>query len=413
MPNEPIKFTPIPEAIEAIRRGEIIIMVDDEDRENEGDFVFAAELATPDKINLMAKHGRGLICSTASIERLRSLGLEPYPTETNTSLMGTNFTETVDASKGVTTGISAADRCATCLVFGDPNAGPGDLVRPGHISPIAAREGGVLTRAGHTEGSVDICVLAGLQPAGVLCEILNDDGTMARVPQLMEMAKQFEMPIVTIKDLIAHRRRTEKLIKKIVVNKLPNQFGTWEMSLYEDLVDGDLHVALKMGEIDDSPTLVRMHSQCFTGDTLGSLRCDCGPQLATAMEMVAKEGKGVIVYLHQEGRGIGLKYKLLAYALQEQGRDTVEANEELGFKADLREYGVGAQILVDQGLKSIRLMTNNPRKVVGLEAYGLKIAERVPIEIPKCEHNERYLNTKRDVMGHWLTPDSDVVVPGE
>lgn len=396
------QFTPIPEAIEAIARGEVIIMIDDEDRENEGDFVFAAEHATPEKINLMAKEARGLVCVTAPLERLHQFDLEPFPASENNSLHGTNFTVTVDAREGVTTGISAADRCQTVRVFADPKAQPSDLVRPGHISPIGAVEGGVLARAGHTEGSVDICRMAGLEPVGVLCEILNDDGTMARLPQLIEIAKKHNMPLVTIKDLIAWRRRTEKLITRVVTNAMPNEFGTWDLTLYEDNVNGELHVALTMGEIDERPALVRMHSQCFTGDVLGSHRCDCGPQLHTAMKMVAEEGRGVIVYLHQEGRGIGLKNKLLAYKLQEQGCDTVQANEELGFKADLREYGIGAQILVDLGVKEIRLLTNNPRKIVGLEAYGLKIAERVAIHAGHGEHNERYLSTKRDVLGHWL-----------
>jgi 3,4-dihydroxy 2-butanone 4-phosphate synthase/GTP cyclohydrolase II len=395
-------LTPIPQAIEAIRQGKIIIMVDDEDRENEGDFVFAAEHATPEKINFLATQGRGLVCVPASMERLRQLNLEPYPAESNTALMGTNFTVSVDAARNVTTGISARDRAETVRIFANPEAKPSDLVRPGHLFPIAAMQGGVLARAGHTEGTVDLCVLAGLQPAGVLCEIMRDDGEMARMPELQELAHRHEMPIISIKDLIAHRQRTEKLVRRIVTTSLPNRFGEWHMTLYEDIVNEELHVALVMGAIDAGPTLVRMHSQCFTGDVLGSYRCDCGPQLDEAMKMVAAEGRGVIVYLHQEGRGIGLKNKLLAYALQEQGRDTVEANEELGFKADLREYGIGAQILVDLGIRKIRLMTNNPRKIVGLEAFGIEMVERVSIEVGRHACNEKYLGTKRSRLGHML-----------
>lgn len=398
-------FTPISEAIEAFKQGRILILVDDEDRENEGDFIFAAEHVTPEKINFITKYGRGLVCVAASLERLHQLGLEPYPPEMNSSLMGTNFTVSVDARHGVTTGISAADRSRTVSVFADPRARPTDLVRPGHLFPIGARPGGVLARAGHTEGTVDFCILAGLEPAGVLCEIMRDDGEMARLPDLRKLAEEFDLPIVSIRDLIAYRRRSEKLVQRIVSTVLPNEFGTWQMVLYEDKVDDELHVALVMGEIDDRPTLVRMHSQCFTGDTLGSYRCDCGPQLKTAMKMIADEGRGVIVYLHQEGRGIGLKNKLLAYALQEQGRDTVEANEELGFKADLREYGIGAQILVDLGVRRLRLMTNNPRKIVGLEAFHLEMVERVPIVVGRHPCNERYLQTKRSRLGHMLGDD--------
>lgn len=395
-------FAPIPEVIEALAQGQIIILVDDEERENEGDFVFAADHVTPEKINFLATHGRGLICVPADTERLRQLDLEPFPAEKNTSLLGTNFTVTVDARHGVSTGISAADRAETVRVMADPKSRPADLVRPGHISPIAAREGGVLARAGHTEGTVDLCRLAGLEPVGVLCEILNDDGTMARLPDLIELAKKFEMPIATIKDIIAYRRRTERLVKDVVCTTIPNQFGEWRLTLYEDIVNHELHLSMVLGEITDEPILVRMHSQCFTGDVLGSMRCDCQPQLHKAMELIAEEGRGVIVYLHQEGRGIGLKNKLLAYALQDQGRDTIEANEELGFKADLREYGIGAQVLADLGVKKIRLMTNNPCKIVGLEAFGLEVAERVPIVVGHSEHNQRYLETKCRRMGHML-----------
>ncbi|MCE5231408.1 GTP cyclohydrolase II [bacterium] len=395
-------FTPIPEIIDAMRAGRVIILVDDEERENEGDLVFAAELATPEKINLMATEGRGLICVPADGDRLAKLDLFPPPLEENTALMGTNFTQSVDARDGVTTGISAADRCQTTLVLANPKSRPSDLVRPGHIFPLAAREGGVLRRAGHTEGTVDLCRLAGLEPVGVLCEILNPDGTMARLPDLIKMSERLDLPIATIKDVIAYRRRTEKLIQKIVTVKLPNKFGMWSLTLYEDIIEQGQHLAMTMGDINEDPCLVRMHSQCFTGDTLGSLRCDCGSQLEAAMAQVAEAGRGIIVYLHQEGRGIGLKNKLLAYALQDQGLDTVDANVKLGFKPDLREYGIGAQILVDQGVRRIRLMTNNPRKIVGLEAYGLEIDAVVPIQVGLCEHNEHYLNTKRDRMGHRL-----------
>ncbi len=398
-----IEFTPIPQAIEAIRSGGVIILVDDEERENEGDFVFAAELATPEKINLMATHGRGLICVPADGERLAALDLYPPTLQENTALMGTNFTQSVDARHGVTTGISASDRTQTVRVLANPKSRTSDLVRPGHMFPIAAREGGVLRRAGHTEGTVDLCRLAGLEPVGVLCEILNEDGTMARLPDLAVMARHHGLPLVTIKDLIAYRRRTERLIDKVVTTIIPNKHGDWRLTLYEDVVDKSQHLAMTMGELDDEPVLVRMHSQCFTGDTLGSLRCDCGSQLDTSMAMVAAEGRGIIVYLNQEGRGIGLKNKLLAYVLQEQGLDTVDANLELGFKPDLREYGVGAQVLVDQGVRRIRLMTNNPRKIVGLEAYGLEIVEVVPIECGRCQQNANYLDTKRARLGHQLS----------
>jgi 3,4-dihydroxy 2-butanone 4-phosphate synthase/GTP cyclohydrolase II len=397
--------TPIPQAIEAIRRGDILILIDDENRENEGDFIFAAQHVTPEKINFITKHGRGLVCVPASLDRLRQLGLEPYPIDLNTSLMGTNFTVTVDARHGVATGISAQDRAETVKVFANPKATPADLARPGHVSPIGAAPGGVLARAGHTEGTVDLCLLAGLEPAGVLCEIMREDGTMARLPDLLAIARQFDMPLVAIRDIIDYRRHSEKLVKRVVTTKLPNAFGEWRMTLYEDTVNQEHHIALVMGQVGQEPTLVRMHSQCFTGDTLGSHRCDCGPQLHEAMRMIAEAGHGIVVYLHQEGRGIGLKNKLLAYALQEKGRDTVEANEDLGFKADLREYGVGAQILVDLGVRRLRLMTNNPRKIVGLEAYGLEIAERVPIVVGRNACNARYLDVKRSRLGHMLGDD--------
>jgi 3,4-dihydroxy 2-butanone 4-phosphate synthase / GTP cyclohydrolase II len=396
------EFTPIPQAVEALAQGRMIILIDDEERENEGDFVIAAQHATAEKINFMATHGRGLICVPADSARLACLDLEPFPTEKNTALMGTNFTDSVDARHHVTTGISAHDRCRTVRVLANPKSHPSDLVRPGHIFPIAAREGGVLARAGHTEGTVDLCRLAGLEPVGVLCEILNEDGTVARLPDLVEIAKRFDLPIVTIKDLIIHRRRTERLIRRVVTTTLPNEYGMWQLTLFEDVVGHEVHLALTMGQLDSNPILVRVHSQCFTGDTLGSLRCDCRPQLHMAMERIAGEGRGALVYMHQEGRGIGLKNKLLAYALQDEGRDTVEANEDLGFKPDLREYGLGAQILADLGISKIRLMTNNPRKIVGLEGFGLEIVERVPLEANRSKYNDRYLETKRHRLGHML-----------
>lgn len=397
-------FATIPEAIEAIRAGQMIILVDDENRENEGDLVFAAQHVTPEKINLMAREARGLICVTASAERMRELELEPMvPDHANTSLHRTNFTVSVDARHGVSTGISAADRCRTIELFVEPETRPADLVRPGHIFPIMAVRGGALVRAGHTEGSVDLARFAGLAPVAVICEIQNDDGSMARLPDLIKLSEEKGLLLVTIKDLIAHRMRTELLVKPVVTVKLPNAYGEWRLSMYEDLVNQETHLAMCLGEIDgDEPLLVRVHSQCFTGDTLGSLRCECGPQLQAAMKQIADAGRGVIVYMHQEGRGIGLKNKLLAYKLQEEGKDTVEANEALGFKPDLREYGIGAQILKDLGLKRIRIMTNNPRKIVGIKAFGLEIVERVPLVVGHGEHNEAYLSTKQTRLGHMF-----------
>lgn len=396
-------FMPIPEAIEAIRQGRMIILIDDEQRENEGDFVIAADHITPEIVNFLAKHARGLICVSACEDRMAELDLRPMiPDPQNTALHGTNFTVSVDARENVTTGISATDRYETIKIFVKPDARPADLSRPGHIFPITALRGGVLVRAGHTEGSVDLARLAGLNPVGVMCEIQNDDGSMARLDDLKKIGKKFDCPLVTIKDLISYRIGTEHLIEKIVSVQIPNAYGEWQLTMYEDVVNGETHLAMSKGEIDGEPTLVRVHSQCFTGDTLGSYRCECGPQLNSAMEQIAKEGKGVIVYMHQEGRGIGLKNKLLAYALQEHGKDTVEANEALGFKPDLREYGIGAQILADLGLKKIRLMTNNPRKIVGIKAFGLEMVERIPLEVGHHERNTHYLETKRDRLGHLL-----------
>jgi 3,4-dihydroxy 2-butanone 4-phosphate synthase/GTP cyclohydrolase II len=394
-------FATIPEALKALRQGKFVIVIDDESRENEGDFIVAAEKITPAKINFMAKEGRGLICVLAPEERMTELGLEPMvPSPMNTALHETAFTVSVDAIRGTTTGISAADRARTVKVFVDPKAKPADLARPGHIFPIMARGGGVLVRAGHTEGSVDLMRLAGLKPVGVLCEIQNGDGTMARLPDLKRIARRHNLPLVTIKDIIAYRMQNERLVRRIVTARIPNAFGEWDLTLYEDVVHGETHLAMSMGRIGPEPTLVRVHSQCFTGDTLGSLRCDCGPQLTAAMARIAEEGRGAIVYMHQEGRGIGLKNKLLAYALQERGRDTVDANKALGFKPDLREYGLGAQILADQGVEKIRLMTNNPRKIVGITSFNLEIVERVPLEVGRGEHNTRYLDTKKRKLGH-------------
>ena len=403
----------IEDAIERFRHGQMLVMVDDEDRENEGDFVIPARFTTPEVINFMTKHGRGLICVSCTIERARQLDLEPMVRD-NTSKLGTNFTISVDAAKGTSTVISAGDRALTVQVFADPGAVPQDLSRPGHLFPLRACNGGVLERAGHTEGTVDLCKMAGLYPAATLCEIMKEDGEMARMPDLIEIARHFDLGIVTIRDIIAHRLKTENLIRKVVTTSIPNDYGDWILHLYEGIIDQELHVVLTMGKPWESDSaLVRVHSQCFTGDTLGSHRCDCGKQLEEAQRMIRDEGNGVIVYLHQEGRGIGLKNKLLAYALQDQGRDTVEANEELGFQADLREYGIGAQILRDLGLHRIRLITNNPRKLIGLDGYNLEIIERIPILAGRCKHNERYLRTKEEKLGHMLSPIPHSGVKGE
>jgi 3,4-dihydroxy 2-butanone 4-phosphate synthase / GTP cyclohydrolase II len=395
-------FAPIEEAIERFRRGEIVIICDDEDRENEGDFAIAAEKVTPAAINFMAKHGRGLICLALTEERCRELDL-PLMVEENTSPFGTAFTISIEARGKVTTGISAADRAATVLTAIDPASRPEDLLRPGHVFPLRARKGGVLKRAGQTEASVDLAALAGLKPAGVICEIMNDDGTMARVPDLAKVAAEHGLAMITVSHLISYRLRHETLVRKVAAPSLPTVFGDFRIHAYRSDVTGDENVALVMGEIDsEEPVLVRVHSQCLTGDIFGSCRCDCGPQLEQALEHIAQEGKGVLLYLLQEGRGIGLMNKLRAYELQEQGHDTVEANERLGFRPDQRDYGIGAQILRDLGVRKMRLMTNNPSKYIALNGYGLEIVERIPLEVPPTENSREYLRAKREKLGHLL-----------
>ena len=397
----------IPEAIEDIKAGKIIIIVDDEGRENEGDLVIAAEKVTPEAINFMAKEARGLICMPIIGERLEELRI-PMMVQDNTARFSTAFTISIEAKHGVTTGISAKDRATTIKTVINPATKPEDIARPGHVFPIKARPGGVLVRAGHTEASVDLARLAGLYPAGVICEIMNEDGSMARLPQLEEMAAKYKMKMVSVADLITYRRRHEKLVNRVAEAKLPTKFGEFTIVAYRSTVDPDEHVALVLGDVAaGDPVLVRVHSECLTGDVFGSLRCDCGQQLAMAMQAIVKEGKGVLLYMRQEGRGIGLHNKLRAYALQDQGMDTVEANELLGFAADLRDYGIGAQILADIGLERIRLLTNNPRKVVGLEGHGLKVTETVPIVAPPNSYNASYLKTKGAKLGHHFVPNKD------
>jgi len=403
--NGEIMLNTIQEAIDEIKNGKIIIVVDDEDRENEGDFLTAARNATPEVVNFMVKHGRGLVCTPISKKRAAELNLEPMVSH-NTTSHETNFTVSVDLLEGCTTGISASDRSRTTLALINPNTKPEDLGRPGHVFPLIAKDGGVLRRTGHTEAAIDLSVMAGFEPAGVICEIMKEDGEMARLPDLLEIAKEHDLKIVSIKDLIAYRLATESLVTKHVSVKMPTQWGDFEMIAYTQVDTGDNHLALVKGSWEpDEPILVRVHSSCVTGDIFGSCRCDCGPQLHKAMEMINREGKGVVLYMNQEGRGIGLINKLKAYHLQENGMDTVEANIELGFKMDQRDYGVGAQILRSLGISKMRLMSNNPKKRAGLIGYGLEVVENVPIEIASNPHNEVYLRTKRDKMQHTIMLD--------
>ncbi|MEE9555096.1 MAG: bifunctional 3,4-dihydroxy-2-butanone-4-phosphate synthase/GTP cyclohydrolase II [candidate division Zixibacteria bacterium] len=392
----------IEDAIEDIRQGRMIIVVDDENRENEGDLILAAESITPEQVNFLTKHGRGLICVPMTGERMEELELSPM-VQINTALHGTRFTVSVDAVKNTTTGISAADRAATITTLADNNTKPSDLGRPGHIFPIQARPGGVLSRAGHTEATVDLCRLAGLKPYGVLCEILDDDGKMARLPVLKKLAGEKGLKIISVEDLIKYRRRKEKLVERVTTVDFPTKHGNFKLHLYKSSIDDHHHLAIEKGDVQNKKdVMVRVHSSCLTGDVLGSCRCDCGDQLTKALQMIEDEGLGVVLYMRQEGRGIGLANKIMAYKLQDNGRDTVEANAELGFPADLRDYGIGAQILADLGLSTIRLVTNNPKKLVGLQGYNLEITDRVSIMIKPNRHNARYLETKRDKLGHLL-----------
>jgi len=396
-------FSAIEEAIADIQQGKMIVIVDDEDRENEGDLMVAAEMATPELINFMAKFGRGLICLTLTESRTHELGLSMM-VDDNESAFETPFTVSIDARNGISTGISAADRAHTIKVAIDPESSRGDLVKPGHIFPLRAKNGGVLVRMGQTEASVDIARIAGLQPYGVICEIMNDDGTMARVSHLTEFIKEHDLKMITTKDLAEYRLKKEALVEEVTSTILPTHSGEFRSVVFKNVLNDQAHIALVKGEIQaDEPTLVRVHSQCLTGDVFGSYRCDCGEQLKKSMEMIDQEGKGVLLYLYQEGRGIGIVNKMKAYALQDEGKDTVQANEELGFKPDLRDYGIGAQILRKLGLGKIRIMTNNPRKIVGLEGYGLEMVERVSIEVQAKKDNIKYLRTKQEKMGHMFS----------
>lgn len=396
------RFNTIESVVADLRQGKMVIVVDDADRENEGDLILAGQFVTPAAINFMTKHGRGLVCAPTTSERLQQLGIERM-VQQNRESFKTDFQISVDAARGITTGISAADRAKTIQTMAEPTALPEDLVQPGHVFPLRARPGGVLQRAGHTEAAVDLVHLAGCRPIGVICEIMSDDGSMARLPELIQFAKGHRLKICTIADLIHYRRTREKLVERVEVVKLPTDYGDFALHLYRSKLDGQHHLALVYGDVAGKRNvLVRVHSECLTGDVFDSRRCDCGPQLHQALRQVAAAGTGVVVYMRQEGRGIGLASKIKAYKLQEQGYDTVEANQKLGFGMDLREYGLGAQILVDLGLKTIRLLTNNPRKVVGLEGYGLEIVQQVPIQVKPNPHNARYLQTKREKLGHWL-----------
>ncbi len=401
-PRAESAFSPVEEAIEEVRSGRMIVVCDGEDRENEGDLVMAAQFATPEAINFMAKEARGLICLALTPERCEALGLD-LMTAKNEAPLQTAFTITIDAREGITTGISAPDRAHTIQVAIDPHSGPDDLVQPGHVFPLKAKEGGVLERTGHTEASIDFARHAGLIPAGVICEISNDDGTMARVPDLIPYCRKHGLKMVTVADLVAYRRRTEKLVERVVVASLPTALGEFTAVGYRSLVDEKHHVAMVKGDVEGAEdVLVRVHSECLTGDVFHSLRCDCGEQLEAALSMIEAEGAGVLLYLSQEGRGIGLLNKLRAYSLQEEGLDTVDANLKLGLPADLRDYGIGAQILSDLGLSSIRILTNNPKKIIGLEGYGLSVTDQIPIEMKPTEHNLEYLRAKRDRLGHIL-----------
>ena len=395
-------FDTVEAAIVAFQAGQMVIVVDDEDRENEGDLTIAAEKVTPEAINFMARYGRGLICLSMTGQRLDDLEI-PMIVNENTSRFETAFAVPIDAKHVTTTGISTADRAATIQVAIDPATKPADLAKPGHVSPLRARDGGVLVRAGQTEASVDLARLAGLYPAGVICEIMNDDGTMARVPDLRRFARRRKLPMITVAALIKYRMRHDRLVRRVASAQLPTEHGPFLVTAYESLIDGQTHMALVRGELGDGEgVLVRVHSQCLTGDVFGSSRCDCGRQLSLAMERIAAEGRGVLLYLHQEGRGIGLGNKIRAYELQDGGLDTVEANERLGFKPDQRDYGIGAQILGDLGVRTMRLLTNNPRKFIGLEGYGLAVQESVPLEVPPSEFSENYLRAKKEKLGHHL-----------